>query len=216
MSLFNQGLSGQPLVMKRRRKSVGQFKKSNPEWQAIQRASTNVAITLLNANTWPLSDADKFVAKEVLDILLWKYSEPGKSKPSHYMMNPLWSEGSVTSLEKHGFSTSKKRIGKDALRFDHIVPLKILKRSILSGKHPRRAFIRRVFELSIGAVVTDREHASLGQVDKEHRDISFQEFRNNPLFRYQKEKIHLRFNPKCPTSVKRCLVKLLKMNQPSA
>ena len=184
------------------------FRQPRQDWNEVQQATVVFAMALLKAYIrWPPSKANRatrFGVSEVLDKLLWKYSEAYGRKRDKYKRNPLWSKDAIASCEKHGLNTQKAKIHEDALRYEHVVPKKTLIEELLSRKHAERTRIEGVFRLSIGAVVTHGEHTQLDT------KAPFKDFQDKPLLRYKQAKITLQFNPDFPDDLKRNLEGVLK------
>ena len=198
------------MTIKRKKASL---KLPRDDWRNTQQASIDLAVHVLKFSKTDPVDVYEFVIGQVLDKIIWKYSEAyGRGKTDKYCRNPLWSKDALAYFKIHGFCTSQKKCQTDAIRFEHIVPREILRDYLLRRKRLSRAYVRRVLKLSVGAIVTEGENGKLRKIDKELKETELREYRKNPLIRYQKAKIRLCFNPYCPANLKRRLTDLLMMS----
>ncbi|MGI9105539.1 MAG: hypothetical protein ACR2G4_04740 [Pyrinomonadaceae bacterium] len=142
----------------------------NPE--AIRQSAIEL-ITLLLQERQRRHNSESYEAnyREVKDshiydlisgVLLWRYSEAEGHK---YKDCRYWSEGALRSRERHGkVVTSRKQVGGDALRHEHIFPRNEQTAKLFSIVEPTVSAVRDVLErLNIAVIVTHEEHELLSR-----------------------------------------------------
>jgi hypothetical protein len=126
------------------------------------------------------NEDDDYIKKELLNVLLWKYSESSRKTSSNKIGIKKWSLNAVESLKRDN--------NEKNLIHDHAIPRKLLIKYLIDLNNPTVEFLRKILDTyCFGVVITKGEDKILNKKSLKQYLPNHDRFDENtePMIRYK-------------------------------